>query len=275
MPSKKNKRSLPSPSENSPASPTTPIRNIAMEDSLAKLHEKFDSFSNQLAKIDVLEQTISRLVQDNTAFREELRKKDAIIDQLSEKMNKMDQSLRSNSLRIHGLPVTSTTPASEVPNIVYQEIVSPILDAAKQAGDISAESIPPRHFILSNAFSIPSKKNSSSSPVIVKFHSDAIRSLIFKFKRTALPTINDLPSNRVRPKYSVYEDLTAANHILLRSFADDPRVKSAWSFGGQIRFKTHTSDTVYKASSLTDTYEKLVRPPLPHPSGPTPLMDYT
>jgi hypothetical protein len=246
-----------------------------MEDSLAKLHEKFDSFSNQLAKIDVLEQTISRLVQDNSAFREELRKKDAIIGQLSEKVNKMDQSLRSNSLRILGLPITPSTPASEVPTIVYREIVSPILEAAKQAGDLPADAIPPPHFIFSNVFSIPSKKNSSSSPVIVKFYSEAIRSLIFKFKRTSLPTINDLPSNRVRPKYSVYEDLTAANHTLLRSFADDPRVKSAWSFGGQIRFKTHLSDTVYKASSLTDTYEKLVKPPQPHPSGATSLMDYT
>jgi hypothetical protein len=246
-----------------------------MEESLAKLHEKFDSFSNQLTKIDVLEQTIGRLVQDNAAFREELRKKDAIIDQLSEKVNRMDQSLRSNSLRILGLPVTPSTPASEVPTIVYREIVSPILEAAKQAGDIPADSIPPPHFIFSNAFSIPSKKNSSSSPVIVKFYSEAIRSLIFKFKRTSLPTINDLPSNRVRPKYSVYEDLTAANHTLLRSFADDPRVKSAWSFGGQIRFKTHLSDTVYKASSLTDTYEKLVKPPQPHPAGASSLMDYT
>ncbi len=43
--------------------------------------------------------------------------------------------------------------------------------------------------------------------------------------------------------------------------ADDPRVKSAWSFSGQIRFKTHTSDTVYKTSSLSDTFDKLVKPP--------------
>ncbi|MFN9943736.1 MAG: hypothetical protein ACK56I_30105, partial [bacterium] len=67
-----------------------------------------------------------------------------------------------------------------------------------------------------------------------------------------------LSSNRVLPKYSIYEDLTAANHTLLRSFADDPRVKSAWSFGGQVRFKPHHEDRVYKVSSLQDTYDKLV-----------------
>jgi hypothetical protein len=51
-----------------------------MEESLASLHAKFDSFGTQLAKIDVLEQTISTLVQENIACREELRKKDVIID---------------------------------------------------------------------------------------------------------------------------------------------------------------------------------------------------
>jgi hypothetical protein len=256
-----------------------------MEDSLAKLHEKFDSFGSQLAKIDVLEQTISKLVQDNAMFREELRKKDAIIDQLSEKVNRLDQSLRANSLRIHGLPVTSNTPAAEVPNIVYKEIILPILEAAKASGDIPPAHIPSLHSTLVSAFTIPTKKNSASSPVIVKFYSESIRSLVFKHKRNALPTVTDLPSNRVRPKFSIYEDLTATNHSLLRSFADDPRVKSAWTFGGQIRFKPHHDDTVYKVSSISDTYDKLVRPPANPSSAPTapnrtsnrfsPLMDLT
>jgi hypothetical protein len=121
------------------------------------------------------------------------------------------------------------------------------------------------HFTLSHAFTIPSKKNSSSCPVIVKFYSEFIRSLIFKHKRDALPTTTDLPSNRIRPKFSIYEDLTSSNHALLRSFADDPRVKSAWSFSGQIRFKTHTSDTVYKTSSLSDTFDMLVKPSTSNP----------
>jgi hypothetical protein len=239
-----------------------------MEDSLAKLHEKLDSFGCQLAKIDVLENTIGKLVQENAAFREELRKKDAIIDQLSEKVNRLDQSLRSNSLRIHGLPVSSTTPATEVPNIVYREIIVPIFEAAKQCGDIPPAHIPSLHFTLSHAFAIPSKKNSSSCPVIIKFYSEFIRSMVFKHKREALPTTTDLSSNRIRPKYSIFEDLTPANHSLLRSFADDPRVRSAWSFSGQIRFKTHQDETVYKAHSLSDTYDKLVKPLIASHSNP-------
>jgi len=249
---------------NSPPPPAATAA-AAMEESLARLHEKLDSFGGQLAKIDGIEQTLGKLVQENSALREELRKKDATIDHLSEKVNRLEQTLRSNSLRIHGLPVTSSTPPTAVPGIVFKEIITPIFDAAQRCGDLPPGHAPSMHFTLSHAFTIPSKKNSHSCPVIVKFYSEFIRSLIFKHKRDALPTTTDLPSNRIRPKYSIYEDLTASNHTLLRSFADDPRVKSAWSFSGQIRFKTHTSDTVYKTSSLSDTFDKLVKPP---PSTP-------
>jgi hypothetical protein len=96
--------------------------------------------------------------------------------------------------------------------------------------------------------------------VIVKFFSEFIRGLVFKHKRAALPSTTDLSTNRVLPKYSIFEDLTAANHSLLRTFADDPRprVKSAWSFGGQVRFKPHHEDKIYKVTSLLDIYDKLV-----------------
>jgi hypothetical protein len=229
-----------------------------MEESLAKLHAKFDTFDAQLAKIDSLEQTISKLVQDNNTFREEIRKKDEIIEQLSDKVNRLDQSLRSNSVRVHGLPVNPNTPAHEVPNIVYREIILPIFDAAKRNGDLPPNAEPVLHFTLVSAFSIPTKKNAGSSPVVVKFYSEFIRGLVFKHKRAALPTTTDLSSNKVKPKYSIYEDLTQANHTLLRTFSDDPRVKSAWTFGGQIRFKTHHDDTVYKVSRNSDTYDTLV-----------------
>jgi hypothetical protein len=253
MPDKRKNNKPPSPTHTTPAT--------AMEDSLARLHEKLDSFGSQLAKIDVLEQTIGKLVLENTAFREEIHKKDAAIDQLTEKVNRLEQSMRSNSLRIHGLPITSSTPPTAVPGIVFKEIITPIFEAAQRCGDLPPAHATSMHFTLSHAFAIPSKKNSPSSPVIVKFYSEFIRSLVFKHKRDALPTTTDLSSNRVRPKYSIYEDLTASNHSLLRSFADDPRVKSAWSFSGQIRFKTHSSYTVYKATSLSDTFDKIVKPP--------------
>jgi len=267
MPNKKNKRPLPSPTDSttSPLSPSSPPPlNLAMEASLASLHAKFDHFSTQIAKIDVLEQSISKLVQENSTFREEIIKKDVIISQLSDKVNRLEQSSRSNSVRIHGLPIDSNTPPAEVFTIVYKEIITPIIETAKQQHDLPPDYEPALHHTLTNAFPVPSKKNSNICPVIVKFHSEYLRSLVFKHKRAALPTTNDLTTHRVRPKFTIYEDLSPANHTLLRSFADDPRVKSAWSYGGQVRFKTH-DDTVYKASSPADTFDKLVK----HSSRPT------
>jgi predicted RNase H-like nuclease (RuvC/YqgF family) len=86
-----------------------------MEDSLAKLHAKLDSIGSQLTKIDVIEQTMNTLVVENAALREEVKNKNKIIDELNEKVNRLDQSTRSNSLRIHGLPVTSNTPPPRSP----------------------------------------------------------------------------------------------------------------------------------------------------------------
>jgi hypothetical protein len=123
---------------NSPPPPAATAA-AAMEESLARLHAKFDSFGGQLAKIEGIEQTLGKLVQENSALREELRKKDAAIDHLSEKVNRLEQTLRSNSLRIHGLPVTSSTPPTAVPGIVFKEIITPIFDAAQRCGDL-----PPR-----------------------------------------------------------------------------------------------------------------------------------
>jgi hypothetical protein len=126
---KRQKRTLPSPTP--PLSPidlhstsltSPPARNIAMEESLAQLHAKFDSFGSQLAKIDTIEKSISTLIAENAAFREEIREKDKIIDQLTERVNKLDQSLRSNSNRIQGIPITSATAASQVPGIVFKAV---------------------------------------------------------------------------------------------------------------------------------------------------------
>jgi hypothetical protein len=36
-------------------------------------------------------------------------------------------------------------------------------------------------------------------------------------------------------------------------------VKSVWSYGGQVHFKLQDSETVYKAKSLSDTFETIVK----------------
>ncbi len=96
--------------------------------------------------------------------------------------------------------------------------------------------------------------------MIVKLSNQTTRNLIFRHKKAALPQDRDLASNKVRPRYSVYEDLTPANHAHLRSLSADPRIKSIWSYNGQIRFKAHDSEDIVKVRALTDTFDTLTKP---------------
>jgi hypothetical protein len=243
----------------------------AMEDSIAQINAKLDMICGKLPmldKIGEIESKVQVLVNENAALREEISKRDEKIDQLTSQVNKMDQASRATSLRILGLPITSSTPSTAIPDLVLREIIKPCLDSATACGDLPPSTSLPFHLLVTNVFALPSKKGSNSCPVILKLSSEFIRNLIFKHKKDSLPKDTDLTTHRVRNRYSIFEDLTTSNHAVLRSLADDPRVKSVWSYGGQIRFKTQESDTVYKVKNLTDTFDSLVTPA--RTSTPTP-----
>jgi len=237
-----------------------------MEAYMKSVNDKLEEICGTLKKMDTIETALNSLVKENAVLREDMAvikkdnaKKDEAILQLTEHCNKLDQAARSTTLRIIGLPVTALTTHADLMKTVYKEILQPILVAAKASGEIpeAAQAIP--HYMIDNVFCIPSKSG-TPTPVILKLSSQFMRSLIFRYKKTALPVFKD-NSNRERSKYSVFEDLSPANHAIFRSFADDKkRVKSVWSFGGQIRFKTHDSETVYKVKSITDSYDTLVKP---------------
>jgi hypothetical protein len=230
----------------------------------ADIHAKLDHLCGTMMSIDTtvksLDIAVKSLVLENAAIRAELASKDEKIQTLSDQCNRLDQQLRSSSLRIIGLDVTTQSSPAAVHNAVYKEILLPVLTAAQEAGDITNISSLPSHFLISNSFAIPAKKNTAKSTVIVKLHSEAIRSLVFQYKKAALPTTTDLSSNRVRNLYSIFEDLSPATHAQFRSFSEDIRVKSVWSYGGQIRFKLHDNELVHKAKSLADTVDSIVKP---------------
>jgi hypothetical protein len=235
-----------------------------MDPSTADIHAKLDLLCGTTASINEtvksLDAAVKALVLDKASIRAELAAKDEKIQALTDQVNRLDQASHSCSLRILGLKVSTQSPPSVIINTVYTEILLLTLSAATTAGDIADMSTMPPHFLIVNAFAIPSKKNASSSTVIVKLQSELVRSMVFKYKKSALPTMTDLSTNRVRNQYSIFEDLAPSTHAQFRTFAEDIRVKSVWSFGGQIRFKTHESDTIYKAKSLADTFDMLVKP---------------
>jgi hypothetical protein len=225
-----------------------------------QLNAKLDKM---FSKLESMDSVLHSLKLENTVFREELaaaraecKKKDDTIAQLSEQVNRLDQASRAATLRIIGLPVSSSTPASEVPKIVYKEILHPIIEAAKAQGDLPT---PYPNLLIESAFVVPAKKD-KPTPVILKLSSVSTRNLIFRFKKQALPQTQDPASNRARNKYAIFEDLTPAAHVQLNTFISDSRVKSAWTYNGQIRFKSQNSETVYRVKYLSDTYDSIVKP---------------
>jgi hypothetical protein len=230
------------------------------------MSDKLDRIWTKLDKLDEIETTLTNMEANYTAIREELAAvkadniiKDTTIISLQDQLNRLDQNSRANSIRIIGLPVTTTTPFPDVIDAVFNAIISPVLDAAKADNQIPPILQPHPNFIIDNAFAIPTKKDTPSI-VIVKLSSLNIRNLIFRYKRDALPKIRDTTNNKDRNKFSIFEDLTPANYKHFHSFSSDKtRIKSTWTYGGQIRFKIHDSETVYKVKCLSDTYESLVK----------------
>jgi len=227
-----------------------------------EINAKLDKICSKLESMDT---AIHDLRRENTAFREEIaevraacKKKDSIISSLTEQVNRLDQSARSNTLRIIGLPVTASTPANEISNEVFREIVTPIIQAAKENNDLPPSTVPLQHLLLDTAFAIPAKKD-KPIPVIVKLSHSSTRNLIFRYKKDALPLSRDLASNRIKSHFSIFEDLTPSTHAQFQTFAADHRVKSTWTYNGQIRFKKHDSETVYRVKSLSDTFDSIVK----------------
>jgi hypothetical protein len=208
-------------------------------------------------KIDSVEAALYDLKKENSVLREELAAKEKTINSLTEQLNRVDQATRSASVRIIGLPINSNTTQPEVSKLVFNEIVHPVFLAAKASGELPNATFAP-HFLINNVFSIPSKKG-QSCPVILTLSSQFFRNLIFRYKKTALPSTHDSVSNRDRPKYLVFEDLSPPTFSQLRAIAGDERVKSAWTFGGQIRFRLHNSETVHRVKSLAETVDSVTK----------------
>jgi hypothetical protein len=240
-----------------------------MEELFENMSKKLDAMQAQLgklSKLDTLEESVNLLLKENTSLKQEvsnisseLKKKDEAIQLLTDQLNRCDQDSRCKSLRIVGLPVTANSTPDAVMNTVYQHIIQPVLHVAVSKGEIRENGIPDMHFLIDNAFVIPSKKG-ASPPVIVKLASQFTRNLVFRYKKDALPKSLHPESHKERCQFAIFEDLSPGNHALLRSFMDDKRVKSAWSYNGQIKFKLLNNETIYRAKSINDTVDTIVKP---------------
>lgn len=229
-----------------------------MDTALAAITASLAEINKKLDRLPQLETAMAELKADNVTLRTELQKRDATIEKLQDQLNRCDQATRSTSMRIVGLPISSTTLQHEIPEIVYQKIIRPIIEHAISKDELPPTAIPFTHLIIDSAFSIQSKKNTAAT-VIVKLSSQFIRTLIFRHKQDALPKKRNITLNKDQCIYGIFDDLAPTNYQHLRSLADDSRVKSAWSFNGQIRCRLHNSEDILKVRSLSDTVDSLIK----------------
>ena len=252
-----------------PDSPTSPPAHSAMDAAVNTIMAKLEAMTTQMtahySKIETLEAAVVGLRADLAASVQNNIKKDEIITKQQDQINTCEQSIRSSSLRILGLPLVKDSPASTILNTVFDLVVQPILEHAKLRGDL--EGYPSRRFIIESAFCIPAK-NPASCPVIVKLSSSFIRSLIFQYKNDVLPKSPDATTKRIRYTFAIYEDLTSANFAHMRTLSEDTRTTSIWTYNGQIKFRTKDTDNIYRVRSLTDTVDSILKTKPPRPTPP-------
>jgi hypothetical protein len=221
-----------------------------------KLHAISCQIGEMLAKQDKQETATNELKAQLSEITQQNKDMATTISHQGERINHCEQALRATSVRIIGLPVTRETPNKDVISCVYNSILLPVLEAAKASGEI--DSFPSQRFLIDSAFTIPSK-NTLSSPVIVKLSSTSIKSLLFQYKKEALPSSSEPGAGRQRPKFGIFEDLTPANLAHFRAISEDQRTTAVWTFNGQIKFRIRDSESIYKVRSLTDTVDSLTK----------------
>ncbi len=246
------------------ASPSTPSpshdnsgNNRAMEAAITAINNKLDLMCSKLDKLDTMENELKEARGEIAALRSELIQRDKKIAEITNQLNHLDQQSRCNTIRIVGLPVQANTPQADVIDKAYNLLLKPILQGAVNAGDIPE--LPTPFMLVDTAFTIPSK-NPSSSTVIIKLSHSRLRAAIFKYKKEHAPR-GPVPhlNNKILPTLAIYEDLTKTNSAYLRNLSSDDRVSAAWTYGGQIRFRLHTSERTLRVKSTSDTIESLLQ----------------
>jgi hypothetical protein len=252
-----------------------------MDDGIAKLIEGLQTeftrrFDAQEARFMELRSLLTGLQAENTSFRAALDEKEQEILGLRRKTNDNEQYARSWSIRILDLPVPKGQNASDtdvIMRLVFNQVLLPIFEGAVTRKLLPK--IPSYNEILETAHILPTKPN-QTAPIIARFFSRNMKSLVFRLKRdfgakqTAplgasawpLPGPPSQTGPNSRPAklaYPFYEDLTTANFKKMQAIAQDNKVLSCWSVAGQLRFRLHGEERVRKVLNIYATVDDIIQ----------------
>jgi len=265
------------PTKNSQLSASQPSTMPAtmLDDGIVKLLEdlkndfklRFDAQEGRFMELKVL---LTGVQAENSALRAAMDEKENEIAGLKKKANENEQYMRSWSIRILDLPVPKDQDASDpdvIMRLVYNKILLPIFEGAVSRKMLAV--IPSYLAVLETAHILPSQPD-QTPPIIARFYSRNIKSMVFRLKRDFAPKqqlqqqqlpVVAQPGAKARPArlaHPFFEDLTTANFRKMRAIAGDKRVLSCWSVAGQLRFRLHGEDRVRKVHNIFATVEAII-----------------
>ncbi len=115
------------------------------------------------------------------------------------KLNNMEQHNRSWSIRVSGIQINEEeeTDSRAVKEHLYSQLLRPILEGAMEMGDLTE--LPTASQVLEHAHVLPSRDRTKPKPVICRFFSREIRSLVFRHKRAFAPRVSSPTTSKDRP----------------------------------------------------------------------------
>jgi hypothetical protein len=244
--------------------PTNP-EEISHADLVTKLAELSNTLASFGSRFDKLEKLWTDAKAENRMLKDALQEKEREIVNIRERLNEQEQYTRSWCVRILNmkLPQNDSTDPLKVMQHVYDKLLLPILQGAAQKGML--QQIPSASQILETAHILPCKPG-ATPPIIARFYSRNIRSMIFKLKKEFAPRAATEPAAGTRSRdpghgklmFSIFEDLTRATFSKMRAISQHEAVENCWSVSGTLRYKLVNDPVIYKVKSIFATVEQII-----------------
>ena len=235
----------------------------AMDNLTADISVMSEKLSCLMEKMENMEKLLTTTQAENLKLGEVVKNQAEEIIYLKDRINDREQYARSWSIRCLNIPLDKERESDTryVMQQVYDVLLKPILNGAVENDEIPA--VPSCDNLIEMAHILPAKKD-SNKPVIVRFYSRFMRSLVFRHRKNFAPreekaAVPQGGANKVpRMLYSFFEDLSKETYAKLTEIKREPEVQSAWTVSGSIRFKIKNSEQIFKVQSLSESFADIV-----------------
>ena len=191
----------------------------------------------QASLVDLTEQIrlMNKNLNDSLDKQEKLSRRISEVEILA---NDTAQHQRSHSVRIFGLQTTQedNNDPFTVSSQVYEAIL-PILNIAVECKQLA--SVPPLLDTIDIAHILPSR--SGQNTIICRFRSKLMRLAVLRNKKTYFTKQSAI-------KFSISDDLTRLNYMLLKKTKENPDTTACWFANGKIKYRIKNDDKTHIAS---------------------------